>query len=391
MILAHRIALDPTVKQRIFFAKACGCSRFAWNWALAEWGRQYKEGGKPTALSINKEWNSIKKVEFPWVFDSPKDANHRPSLTLGKAFSSFFKKKSRYPKFKKKGVHDSFYLSNDQFRLEGSKIRIPRLGWVRMRQPLRFEGKIVAATVSREADKWFVSIQVETEVAKYPTAAKSIGVDLGINTAIVCSNGESFKAPKPLKKNLKTLKRASRRFSKKKKGSQNRNKAKKLLAKVHVRVKNIRLDWTHKVTSKLVHENQVICIEDLNVKGMVKNRHLSRALSDIGFGEIRRQLTYKSEMRGRTLVAVNRWFPSSKMCSQCGYVKEKLPLSTREYSCAECGLFLDRDLNAAKNINTAGLAEIKACGLKGSGSVDNATKPCQDEAGTKTLVETLTS
>lgn len=266
MILAHRIALDPTVEQGIALSRACGCARFTWNWALAEWDRQYKAGEKPTALKLKVLWNQIKEKEFPWIYESPKDANQQPLANLQKAFTKFFKTKKGHPKFKKRGVRDSFYVSNDRFSVDEFAVKLPVIGSVRMREELRFTGKINAAVVSREADRWFVSIQVETAVEPLPKTDKTIGIDLGLKTAVVCSDSQTFDAPKPLKSNLKRLRRLSRCHSRKQKGSANRKKSQCRLSRLHARIKHIRQDWTHKITSKLIHENQVISIEDLCVK-----------------------------------------------------------------------------------------------------------------------------
>jgi putative transposase len=405
VILAHRIQLDPTVEQSIALARAAGCARFAWNWALAEWDRQYKAGEKPTSAKIQSAWNQTKHTEFPWVGESPKDANIRPLINLGEAFTRFFKKQARRPRFKRKGVHDSFYVSNDKFSVDGLTVRLPVIGTVRMTESLRFENRIDeitvpvkdsdkteiklyrtirSAVVSREADRWFISIQVDVgDVKRKRTANGRVGVDLGIKTALVTSDGQTFYAPKPLKAGIKRLRRLSRQHSRKKKGSNNRKKSQRRLARHHARIKRIRRDWTHKVTTKLCRENQTIVLEDLNVKGMTANHCLARAINDVGFGEIRRQLEYKAPMFGSTVEVVSRWEPTSKTCSKCGCKKDVLALSERVFHCDHCGLSLDRDLNAAKNILAAGLA-ASACGPEGSGRARKlATKPRRVEAGTR--------
>jgi putative transposase len=383
VILAHRIALAPTVEQSIALARACGVARFSWNWALAEWNRQYEAGQKPSAAKLKKQWNEIKGSEYPWVYLSPKDANQQVFSNLGKAFSRFFKKQARRPRFKKKGAHDSFYVSNDKLWLEGTSVRLPRIGLVRMREAVRFEGKVMAATVSREADRYFVSLHVQTKVVPLPVPEKTVGIDLGLNVAIMGSDGQSFEAPKPLRKYLKRLRRLSRRHSRKHKGSSNRKKSARRLARLHVRIKNIRQDWTHKVSSKLVRENQAICLEDLNVKGMMQNRKLSRAISDVGWYELRRQLEYKAKLHGRKLYFVDRWAPSSKLCSRCGFLKEDLTLRDRVFRCDRCGLEIDRDLNAAINIRTLGLLRgSDACGQMSAGSSLGLSETRLVEAGT---------
>ena len=388
MIISHRISLDPTIKQQIFFAKACGCARFAWNWALNEWNKQHKDGLKPNGNKLNKQFNKEVKPNNSWLYESPKDSSFRPFINLQKTFNQFFKKKINYPKFKRKGEHDSFYLSNTKsvFKIIDNKhIKLPLIGLIRVNELLRFDGKIMSATVSREADKWFISIAVDIGELKKPRINNGeIGVDLGINHAITTSDGQTFDSPKPLKSNIVSLRRLSKSHSRKQKGSNNRYKSQLKLAKLHVRIKNIRKDWIHKVTTKLVRENQTICLEDLNVSGMITNHRLARSISDIGFGEIRRQLEYKSKIYDNRIIIIDRWFPSSKTCSRCGCVKNHLDLSERMFHCEHCGFESDRDVNASINIKTAGLAGL-ACGPGSSGFRDDfETKLCRDEAGTRT-------
>lgn len=360
MILAHKIALDPTVKQAIGFAKACGTARYSWNWGLAEWQRQYEAGEKPNANKLKIQWN---KEKPEWVYESPKDANQQPFANLGKAFKRFFQKKARYPRFKRKGIHDSFYLSNDKFTVDSDKVRIPIIGWVRMAEEIRFAGKIQSASVSRIADRWFISFSIDVgEYTKERTGDAVVGVDLGVKDAIVLSTGEKMEGPKPLRKSLKALRRRARRLSRKMKKSNRREKAKRRLARLHSRISNIRNDFLHKTTTRLCRENQAVVIEDLNVRGMVKNHCLARAISDIGFAEFRRQLGYKAEIYGTEIVVADRFFPSSKTCSVCGSIKENLVLSEREFRCEDCGFTCDRDVNAAINLRSLGLRRIYARG-----------------------------
>jgi putative transposase len=367
MILAHKIQLDPTKKQEVCFSKACGVARFTWNWALAKWNELYEIGHQTNAQKLKKEFNRIKRTEFPWIYDSPKDANQQVFVNIQDAWTKYFKSKQKNkgkPKFKIKGIKDSFYISNDKFSIKDKIASLPKIGDVRLLEKLRFQGKIQSATISKRADKWFISIQVDVEnYSKNRISSDIVGVDLGIKKAATLSNGESFDSPKPLKKNIRKLKKLSRSLSRKKKGSKNRYKAKKKLSKLHYKISNTRKDFLHKLTTKLNRENQTIVIEDLNVSGMVKNRKLSRAISDIGFFEFRRQLTYKAVVYKTNIVIVDRFFPSSKLCSGCGHKKEKLSLSIRTYVCSNCNLVLDRDLNAALNLrNTVGYTGIKACG-----------------------------
>ena len=354
------IRLDPTCKQAIALYRAAGTSRFTYNWALAEWNRQYAVGEKPTAAKLKIQWNTIKREQFPWVMESPRDANSQPFADLGRAFSNFFasckgKRKGRkvqHPTFKKRGQHDAFYVANDKFevRKRGKRgvVRLPVIGDVRMFEAFRYRGKILSGSVYRQAGQWFLAIAVETRVEQITTFKNPIvGVDLGLKTAVVTSLGDHVDAPKPLCSALKCLRKANKRLHRRKKGGCNRKKAQLQVAKIHQRVGNVRKDFLHKVTSRICRENQAIVIEDLNVAGMLKNENLARAISDVGFGTFRTFCEYKAPER---VVVADRWFPSSKRCSRCGDVKETLLLSERVYRCGRCGMEVDRDLNASLNL-----------------------------------------
>lgn len=303
MLRSHKIALQPNNQQSTYFTKACGVARFAFNWGLAEWKRQYEAGGKPTDASLRRQLNAIKREQYPWMLEVTKNAPQMAMIHLGQAFRNFFAGRAKYPSFKKKGVHDSFMLTNDQFSVDGKRIRIPHLGWVRMREELRFSGKIMSATVSRKADKWFASITVDTEdISPLCESQAVVGVDLGVNRLATLSDRTKITGAKPHRTLLNRLRRISRALSRKQKGSKNRAKAKTKLARLHGRIANIRNDELHKLTTSLTKRYGVIVIEDLNVKGMMANRHLARAVGDMGFHEFRRQLEYKSAMRGGTVM-----------------------------------------------------------------------------------------
>lgn len=377
MLMAHKIALDPNDRQATYFSKAAGTARFAYNWALAEWGRQYEACKaditlpKPSQMALRRELNAIKRERFPWMLEVTKNAPQMAIMQLGQAFQNFFAGRARYPKFRKKGVHDRFTLSNDQFAVEGSRIRIPNLGWVRMRELLRFSGKIMSATISRVAGRWFASITVEIHGNPHLPKAENqgvAGVDLGVSALATLSTGEAVTGPKPYKALLQRLQRLSRSLSRKQKGSANRAKAKARLARLHAHVGDIRRDALHKLTSGLTRRFHTLGIEDLNVRGMVKNRRLARSVADMGFFEFRRQLEYKAAMRGGLVVVADRWFASSKTCSECGHKIESLPLATRQWACPACGAAHDRDLNAAINLaNYAVSSTVSACGGEGAG------------------------
>ncbi len=377
MLIAHRIALDPNNAQTTYLARAAGTARFAYNWALAEWKRQFEAWKadnsmpKPSQHSLRRQLNAIKREQFPWMLVVTKNAPQMAIIQLGQAFENFFMGRARYPKFRKKGVNDRFTLTNDQFRVDGLRIRIPNLGWVRMREPLRFAGKVMSATVARVADRWFVSINVDVSDSSHLPKAENqgeVGVDLGVSMLATLSTGERIPGPKPHGAQLDRLRRLSRGLSRKVKGSVNRRKARAKLAKLHARIAAIRSDALHKLTTDIARRFHTIGIENLNVKGMVRNRRLARCVADMGFSECRRQLEYKAAMRGGRVIVADRFFASSKTCSACVHKLDDLPLSVRAWMCPACGTTNDRDLNAAVNLkNMAVSSTASACGEEGSG------------------------
>jgi len=377
MILAHKIALSPNNQQATYFVRAAGTARFAYNWALDQWQQQYRDWKednsrpKPSQAALRRQLNAIKREQFPWMLEVTKNAPQMAIVQLGEAFKNFFAGRAGYPRFRRKGVDDRFTLTNDQFRVEGRRIRVPLLGWVRMRESVRFDGKILSATVSRVADRWFVSFAVDVpDTSHLPPAENqgTVGVDLGVAALATLSTGESVPGPKAHTALLKRLRCLSRSLSRKQKGSANREQARRKLARLHARIANIRADAMHKFTSDLTRRFHTIGIEDLNVRGMMANRHLSRAIGDMSFHELRRQLEYKVEMRGGLITVADRWFPSSKTCSECGARNERLSLSVRQWTCSGCGERHDRDVNAAINLkNYAVSSTVSACGGEGAG------------------------
>jgi putative transposase len=315
--------------------------------------------------------NAIKREQFPWMLEVTKCAPQMAIIQLGQAFANFFAGRARYPQFRKKGRDDRFTLTNDQFDIDGCRMRIPNLGWVRMRESLRFTGKIMSATISRVADRWFVSITVDTPDNPHLPKAENqgaVGVDLGVSALATLSTGETIPGPKPHKALLARLRRLSKSLSRKQKGSANRAKAKANLARLHARIAAIRQDALHKLTTNLTRRFHTIAVENLNVRGMLANRHLARSIADMSFYEFRRQLEYKAAMRGGQVVVADRFFASSKICSACGHTLETLSLSAREWTCPTCGVIHDRDVNAAINLkNMAVSSTVSACGEEGSG------------------------
>jgi putative transposase len=314
--------------------------------------------------------NSLKKSQFPWMYECSKCAPQEALRDLDRAFRNFYRglktgEKVGFPRFKRRGNRDSFRLTGI-IRIEGRKIQLPRLGKIRIKERKKRynKGRILSVTVRRRADRWFVSITVAEEIQHpRPIEGPVVGVDLGVKALATTSNGTTFPNHRALRRHLRKLRVLSRSLSRKEKGSRNREKAKVRLARVHLKIFNIRQDTLHKATTYLAKSHSKIVIEDLCVSGMMRNRRLARAISEVGMFEFRRQLEYKCKWYGSQLIVAPRAFPSSKMCSRCGHKRKELALSEREYYCEVCGLRIDRDLNAALNLVTVSLPETQtACG-----------------------------
>src|SRR6266487_1822796 len=353
MIKAHKIRLHPTPEQAAYFVRAAGVARFVWNWALAEWKRHYEAGEKPTALGLKKQFNAIRREQFPWTWEVTKNASDQPILDLGKAFTAFFKGRARRPRFKsKKRSQPSFYLANDQFELGDHRIWIPKLGWVNVAENLRFKGKVMGARITKTADWWFVSIQVEIPDAVRVNKPEACGIDVGLNRLATLSTGEGVENQAFLKTALKKLRQANKRLHRRKLGSNNREKARKQVARLHYRITCMRDDMLHKLTTSLANCYGMVAIEDLNLKGLLKNRKLARSFSDAALGKLLDLLTSKVEQRGGQVIKVGRYFPSSKTCHSCGWKWENMQLSDRVFlcqhpTCAYYQVAQDRDHNAA--------------------------------------------
>ncbi len=334
------------------------------------------------------------------MLEVTKNAPQMAIVQLGDAFKNFRSGRAEYPKFRKKGVHEGFTLTNDQFSIDDSRIRIPKRGWVRMRESLRFTGKIMSATLSRGADKWFAGITVDTEDSPKRRAENqgATGVDLGVSAWATLSAGEKVAGPKPHRELLERQRRLSRSLSRKHKAakaqlglaanahipkgmrlpvSENAKKAGIRLSGRHARIANIRKEVLHKPTSESTRRIHTACIEDLNVRGMLKNHGLARSIADMSFFEFRRPLEYKTERRGGMVVVADRRFPSRKTCSSCATIQDEISPAVREWTCADRGTTHDRDGNAARNLlaygwaalsrSTASCAECEARGEEGSG------------------------
>ncbi|TEB04776.1 putative transposase [Pelotomaculum schinkii] len=353
---AYRYELKPNISQRILLAKHAGCARFAYNWGLARRIELYQAEKKSTnAMAQHRALNKLKQTDFPWMYEVSKCAPQEALRDLDRAFKNFFTglkagEKIGSPKFKKKGVHDSFRLTG-AIKVEEKAVQLPRLGIIRLKEESAIGGRILSATVSREADRWFVSFSCEVAIPDpEPVFGDAVGIDVGLHHFAAMSDGTKIEASKPLGKYLKRLKRLSKKHSRMQKGSNNRKKSALGLARLHRRIRNSRRDFIHKLTTELAKTKSEIVIEDLNVRGMLQNDRLSRHIADVGWGEFRRQLAYKTVWYGSTLILAPRFYPSSKTCSSCGYVMDSMPLSIREWDCPCCGVHHDRDINAAVNL-----------------------------------------
>ena len=363
-IKSVKTRLELNNKQRTLANKHAGVARYAYNWgkSICDLAIQNKEQ-RPTAIDLHKKFVAEEKSTKPWLYEVSKWSSQQGLRNLDEAYKKMFKVKNiKYPKFKKKGQHDSFYLEGNIIT-DNNKIKVPKFGWLKCSEILP-DCKIKNIVISKRANQWFIAFKISFEPQITNKINSVVGVDLGIKTLATLSDGKIFEAVKPYKKNKCKLKILQRRLSKKQKGSQNRKKACVKIAKLHYRIANIRKDTTHKLTTYLSKNHTECVIEDLCVRGMSKNHKLASAILDGGFSEFRRQLEYKCQWYGSTLTVVDRFYPSSKTCSGCGNIKSDLKLSDRSYVCENCGLVIDRDLNAAINLKnkSASYAE-SACGV----------------------------
>ncbi|MBR8464732.1 transposase [Campylobacter sp. faydin G-24] len=375
LIISHKIELIPNNKAKTHFKKAFGCSRLAYNWGLAKWQEYYKQGIKKSHLELKKEFNAIKKEQYPFVYEVSKYATQQPFVNLNLAFNKFFNDlkqgKVSYPKFKKKRENfGSYYIGGDQVIIKDSKyLKVPNFGLVKMREAIRFNGKINSCTISQSGDKFYASFSIQIDKNEYATKHKktertdlALGIDIGLKSFLSLSNGLQINAPKPLNKLSRLLIKRARQLSKKLhpktkgevlqgiKKSNNYKKASIKLNRLHRKISNIRSDFLHKLTSSLVANIDYFCLEDLNVKGMMSNHKLAKSIADVSFYEFKRELEYKANYNHKSIVYVDRFYPSSKLCSNCGNIKEDLTLKDRTYICKECGIKIDRDYNASLNL-----------------------------------------
>lgn len=360
MLNAIKVRLYPTVQQEELLAKSFGCARWYWNYSLNACIQHYEQTGKSLPMKTYKGMLPQLKIEHPWLkTDCYSSVLQCVAINLNKAYTNFFEGRARFPKFKSK--HDKQSIQYPQnVTVVGDSLNIPKIGIVKAVFHREIKGVIKTVTISKTpTDKYFASILCETENGENVFIDdKVIGIDLGIKDFAIVHDGTEvtkFSNPKHIKKHEKNLAKKQQKLARKKKGSKSRAKAKRLVAKVHEKVSNSRQDFLHKVSRKLVDESKIITVENLNVKGLVRNRKLSKSISDAGWGMFVNFLDYKLQRKGGKLIEIDRFFPSSKMCSNCGHVVDKLPLDIREWECPSCKTCHDRDGNAALNIRNEGI------------------------------------
>jgi len=370
MYKAYKYRIYPTSEQEALLAKSFGSVRWFWNYALNLCQETYKNTGKGLSRGYIQGLLPALKKEYEWLKDPYSQCLQVVALNLSTAYKNFFDKRAMLPKFKSKHGRQSIsYPQNVKF--DGDYINLPKIGLVHCRIHKNFDGAIKTVTVSRNPDgKYFVSVLVDDGKANPESVAvsKAVGIDVGLTHFAITSDGSKFDNPRYFVKRQRNLKHKQQKLSRKKKGSQNRKKARLAVAKVHSKIARCREDFLHKLSRKIVNENQVIAVENLNIKGMVRNHNLAKAISDVGWGMFCTMLKYKAESEGKTYVEIDRFFPSSKTCHVCLNRVDNLTLDVRAWTCKHCGTDHDRDVNAAINIRNEALrilalgTSANACG-----------------------------
>ncbi len=365
---AYKYRIYPSDEQKKILARTFGCCRFVYNWALRQktdafYNEQHRLYYKDTSLALTQ---LKKQPEYSWLSEVSSVPLQQALRHLDKAFLNFFEGRAEYPKFKKKRNLQSATYTSNAFKWDGKQLILAKMDepldivWSR---PLPDGAKPGSVTITKDgADRYFVSMLMVEDIAHLPQTDASIGADLGLKSFVVTSDGAAIGNPKFFRTDEKKLAKAQRRHAKKQKGSKNRAKARRRVARLHARIADRRRDFLHKLSTRLIRENQTICVESLHVKNMVKNPTLAKAISDVGWSEFVSQLDYKAQWYGRHLVKIDKWYPSSKRCFACGHVLDSLALDVRAWHCPECGVHHDRDINAAKNIHAVGLTVFEACG-----------------------------
>ncbi len=364
---AYKYRFYPTDEQASILARTFGCCRYVYNWALrARTDAYYQHGERLSYAGTAQRLTALKKqADHAWLSEVSSVPLQQSLRHLDRAFRNFYEGRADYPTFHKKRGEQAATYAASAFTWDGTQLTLAKMTTplaIHWSRPLPASCKPTTVTITQDtADRYFVSILLEEEMKPLPLVTKQVGLDLGIKSMVVLSTGETVGNPKYFAKDEQKLARAQRRLAKKQKGSQNRAKARRKVARLHARIADRRRDYQHKLSTRIIHENQVVCVESLQVKNMVKNHSLAKAISDVGWGEFVRQLEYKARWYGRTLVKIDTFYPSSKRCFECGHIVESLALEIRHWACPACGVAHDRDINAARNVLAAGQA-VTACG-----------------------------
>ncbi|HEU5200624.1 MAG TPA: RNA-guided endonuclease TnpB family protein [Ktedonobacterales bacterium] len=364
---AYKYRFYPTAEQARILARTFGCVRYVYNWALrARTDAYYQRKERLYYEHLAVLLTTLKQQEdTAWLSEVSSVPLQQSLRHLESAFRNFFDGRAKYPKFKKKHGPQAATYASSAFKWDGTALTLAKMDAplaIRWSRPLPEGAKPGTVTITRDAAmRYFVSFLVEEEIAPLPISPKTVGMDLGLHDVVTLSTGEKTGNERYFCQEEKRLAHLQRRHARKRKGGKNREKARRKVARLHARIADRRKDFLHKLTTRLIRENQVICVESLQVKNMMQNDHLAKAIADVGWGELIRQLQYKADWYGRSVVAIDKWYPSSKRCHACGHSVDALSLAIRQWTCPECGTVHDRDTNAALNIEAAGLA-VFACG-----------------------------
>ena len=356
MLKAYKYRLYPNKGQQLYFQKTFGCTRFIYNQMLSDRIKSYEENKDLDIKVIKYPTPAQYKKEYEWLKEVDSLALSNAQMNLDKAYKNFFRDKSiGFPKFKSKKSNHKSYTTNNQggnIHIKDKRVKLPKVGYIKIKQHREFTGLIKSCTISQTpGGKYFISMLVDTENIQMIPNNSKIGIDLGIKEFAITSNGEIFSNPKHTKKNEKRLTKLQKDLSRKKKGSNNRRKTRLKVAKIHEKIGNQRKDFLHKISNYITNENQVIVIEDLKVSNMIKNHKLAKSIADVSWFEFRRQLEYKALWKGRAIIVAPSNYASSQLCSNCGNKSPQTKdLGCRTYICEKCGMIMDRDINASKNL-----------------------------------------